>query len=234
MVQGSKNKKWVPLLAPGSLNEVRVRADWWVNQGLSAHLVVVLWLQGSWKSPCTLCSQQLRNGSWFPGSFGILLFIIAPTAPVQLFSVPFGFFIFCCSRKYLSRCKHSASRSQADLSCLTGGEAEGRLEWGPLSWSSVRSTCGTSSMGDPLATPYCEEATQEDLCQRDTNTVLRLRLELQVRPPRRVCLCVCNALCLIHSSALETFLLWDSVVFQAHTLKFWSLKPWNRKAPIGQ
>ena len=46
------------------------------------------------------------------GIFGILLFIIAPTAPVQLFSVPFGFFVFCCSRKYLSRCKHSGKGSQ--------------------------------------------------------------------------------------------------------------------------
>ena len=43
-------------------------------------------------------------------------------------------------------------RSQPiSLSHRWGGR--GRLEWGPLSWSSVRSTCGTSSMGDPLATP---------------------------------------------------------------------------------
>ena len=63
--KGVRTRNGCPCLLPGSLNEVRVGTDWWVR---SEVVCPPPWwwccVQGSWKSPC-LCSQQLRNGSWF-------------------------------------------------------------------------------------------------------------------------------------------------------------------------
>ena len=47
----------------------------------------------------------------------------------------------------------------------------------------------------------------------------------------RVCLCVCALVSLYTPVPWKHSLLWDSVVFQARTLKFWSLKPLEQESP---
>ena len=48
----------------------------------------------------------------FLGSFCILLPRIRPNGTcTQLFLVPVSFFVFCCSRRRLSRCKHCSKGS---------------------------------------------------------------------------------------------------------------------------
>ena len=54
--------------------------------------------------------QKWQLGFW---SFCILLSIICPNcACMQLFLVPHSFFVFCCLRRCLSRCKHCSKVSQ--------------------------------------------------------------------------------------------------------------------------
>ena len=77
------------------------------------------WVQGSCTVPC-FCSQHLRSGSWVFWSFCILLSIICPScACMQSFLVPYSFFVFCCLRRLLSRCKHCGKGFQvpACLNC---------------------------------------------------------------------------------------------------------------------
>ena len=60
--------------------------------------------------------QKWQLGLW---SFCILLFIIFPNcASTQLFLVPYSFFVFCCWRRPLPRCKHCNKGSQVPT-CLT-------------------------------------------------------------------------------------------------------------------
>ena len=49
--------------------------------------------------------------------------------------------------------------------------------------------------------------------------------------PGRVCLCVCALVSPYTPVPWKHSLLWDSVVFQARTLKFWSLKPLEQESP---
>ena len=69
--------------------------------------------QGSCLVSC-FCSPHLR--SWQP--FRISLFIICPNCACRQFLVPYSFFVFCCWRRDLSRCKHSSKGSQVPA-CLT-------------------------------------------------------------------------------------------------------------------
>ena len=62
--------------------------------------------------PC-FCSRHLRSGNSFFWSFFILLFIICPNCTyMQLFLVPYIFFVFCCSRRCLSMCKNCSKGPQ--------------------------------------------------------------------------------------------------------------------------
>ena len=64
-------------------------------------------------TPC-FCSQIFRSGSWgFFLSFCILLSRTYPNCPcTQLFLVAYSFFLFCCLRRCLCRCKHCSKGSQ--------------------------------------------------------------------------------------------------------------------------
>ena len=65
--------------------------------------------------PLLLCSWLFRSGSWifFFLVFSIFLSIICPNCTcMQLFLVPYNFFVFCCSRRGLSRCKPRSKGSQ--------------------------------------------------------------------------------------------------------------------------
>ena len=58
----------------------------------------------SYAVPCFApSSSEMAVGSW---CFYVLLFEIA-FAYVQLYLVPYGFFVFCCSKTRLFRCKRS-------------------------------------------------------------------------------------------------------------------------------
>ena len=52
-------------------------------------------------------------------------------ASTWLFLVPYSFFIFCCSRRHLSRCRHCSKGSQ-DPTCLRTGSLS--LEMSPGGW----------------------------------------------------------------------------------------------------
>ena len=60
---------------------------------------------------------------WTIGEFPVwaFLYLIVYNCPgctlVQLFLVPYSFFVFCCSKRRLSRCKHCSKGSQ-DPACL--------------------------------------------------------------------------------------------------------------------
>ena len=60
-------------------------------------------------------SSEMPVSLW---CFCILLFVIA-FACVQVCLVSHGFFVFCCSRKRLSRCKHSRRGSQVPACLIT-------------------------------------------------------------------------------------------------------------------
>ena len=70
----------------------------------------------------TVCRNHAQDPAFAPGTsevavglwpFCILLFTIAPTAHVvQLFLVPYSFFVLCCLRRCLSRCKHCSKGSK--------------------------------------------------------------------------------------------------------------------------
>ena len=54
--------------------------------------------------------QKWQLGFW---SLCIFLSIICPNCTyMQLFVVPYSFFVFCCSRRCLSRCKHGSKGFQ--------------------------------------------------------------------------------------------------------------------------
>lgn len=90
--------------------------DWWVRpEG---------WLRGS--APClhlrgAVYRDPARDPAFAPGTLEVAvgfwlsgaLFIIYPNCPrVRLFLVPDSFFVFCCLKRRLSRCKHCDRGSQ--------------------------------------------------------------------------------------------------------------------------
>ena len=111
---GSKNKRQMPMLIiwggwAGSLNGMRAGSDKWVRwKGWSAHP-----LGG------TACSRDhvllLRAPQKWQLVCGFFLYLVhnCPDRPwVQLFLVPYSFFVFCCRRRHLPRCKHSSEKAQ--------------------------------------------------------------------------------------------------------------------------
>ena len=58
------------------------------------------------------CSRHLRNGGWF----AVFLYLIVPNYPsracLQLMLVPYSSSVFYCSRRRLSRCRHSGKGPQ--------------------------------------------------------------------------------------------------------------------------
>lgn len=94
-------------------------------------------------------------------------------------------------------------RSQPISLCHRWG-GRGRLEWGPLSWSSVRSTCGTSSMGDPLAMPRTVRSDSGGPLSMGHGHSRPAGWSCRCDP--RACVLVCVCACVtVHSSALEIF-----------------------------
>ena len=98
-----------------SLKGVRVGAgprfglEGWL--GWSAHPLAFAVCRDHTAVPC-FCSGHLRSSSWVFGLF-ISCSKFVPTAHVHsYFLLPYSFFIFCCSRKHLSRCKHCRQGSQ--------------------------------------------------------------------------------------------------------------------------
>ena len=80
--------------------------------GLPTPLVVL------YAVPC-FCSQHLRSGSWVL----VFLYLIVHNLPnctcTQLFLVPYiSFFVFCCWRRCLSRCKPCSKGAQVPA-CLS-------------------------------------------------------------------------------------------------------------------
>ena len=79
-------------------------------------------------APATLL-PALQNGSWSFWSFCILLSIICPNCEcMQLFLVPYSFFVFCCSRRHLSMQKLCSKGSQVPgLRVTHHATSEGQL-----------------------------------------------------------------------------------------------------------
>ena len=126
----------MPLLAPWG--RVSWFLKWGVGSGRSMGQVEA-WLRWS-AHPLggAVCSDHARSpafaldtsevavGFW---SFCIFLFIICPNCPcMKLFLVPCSFFVFCCWRRGLSRCKHCSKGSQVPA-CLKISFSSSRLTW---------------------------------------------------------------------------------------------------------
>ena len=122
---GTKTSNRFPCSLPdggraGSLNGVRLGLDWWVRpEG---------WLRGA--APClhlrgAVCRDRARDPAFAPGTLEVAvgfwpfgaLFVICPNCPrVRLFLVPYSFFVFCCWKRCLSRCKHCSKGAHAPAS----------------------------------------------------------------------------------------------------------------------
>ena len=129
--EGSKNKEQFPLLIcsprwgrAGSLHKVRV----WAGPGAGlegAHPFDGGERQGHAQCPAIAPDRPvllLALQNWWLGfqSLCILLSRICPNCTfTQLFLVPYRFFVFCCWRRHLSRCKPCSRGSQVPA-CLTG------------------------------------------------------------------------------------------------------------------
>ena len=90
------------------------RSSWSGGLGALPTPLVVACVQGA----CTvlLSLQKWQLDFW---SFCILLYIICPNRTyVQLFLVPYSFFIFCCLRRHLSRFKHCGKGLQVPVPSL--------------------------------------------------------------------------------------------------------------------
>ena len=99
----------------GSLYGVRVGVRPWVRlEGwlrCFAHSFGGVEYRGMHSTLLLLPALQIQQLGFV--SLCILLSIICPNcACTQLFLVPYNFFVFCCSRRHLSRCKHCSKRSQ--------------------------------------------------------------------------------------------------------------------------
>lgn len=79
------------------------------------------WLERSAPSPGeAVCRGHVESAAFSPGAAAgaigpcppcVLLFTTAPACRTVRFAVPRGFFVFCCSRRCLCRCKHSGQRA---------------------------------------------------------------------------------------------------------------------------
>ena len=119
-----ENKKLMPRWLwegrAGSLRGVRVGEVWWFElEGWLkwfAHRLVGAMCQDHTQFPAFAPgSSEMAVGLW---CFCILLFVIAFPC-VQLCLVPYNFFVFCCSRRCLSRCKHSYKGPWVPASLIT-------------------------------------------------------------------------------------------------------------------
>ena len=92
-------------------------------------------------TPC-FCHQLFRSNNWSFWSFCFLLSRLCLSwACAQLFLVPYGFFVFCCLRRHLSRCM----ASQIVLMVENPPANAGECRFGP--WSGRSSGGGH---GNPL------------------------------------------------------------------------------------
>ena len=55
------------------------------------------------------CSGLFKSDSWVFQSVCVFCSEFVPTVHAQLFLVPHGFFVFCCWRRGVSRCKHCST-----------------------------------------------------------------------------------------------------------------------------
>lgn len=65
----------------------------------------------------TFAPGSSEVGVGFLWSFCTLSIICSHCSCTQLFLAPYNFFVFCCSRRHLFRCKHCSKGSQV-LACL--------------------------------------------------------------------------------------------------------------------
>ena len=73
-------------------------------------------VQGACAVPC-FCSGLFRSGGWSLWSLCILLSRICPNcACTQLFLIPYSFFVFCRSRRRLSRCENCGTAAEGPRS----------------------------------------------------------------------------------------------------------------------
>ena len=71
-------------------------------------------------APNTLLLPPALQKWQLEGVFLVFLSIICPNcACTQLFLVPYSFFVFCCSKRRLSRCRHCSKVSQVPGSSLS-------------------------------------------------------------------------------------------------------------------
>ena len=90
-----------------------------------------LWscVQGACAGPC-FCSWLLISGSWV---FLVFLSIICPNcACTQLFLVPYSFFVSCCLRRGVSRCKPCSRGSQVPVFLTPSSWGTGSLDFSTL------------------------------------------------------------------------------------------------------
>ena len=119
-----------------------------------------------------VCRDHARYPAFAPGTWEVaagfwpfcILFILCPSrACVQLFLVPYSFFIFHCSRRYLSRRKHCSNGSQVPT-CLTWATlpwGDPVSEWQPCcSWGCLRSYSYTALV---LVVPHRPQESLRDL-----------------------------------------------------------------------
>ena len=67
-----------------------------------------------------LCSRLFGGSSWASLVFSCLLSrICLNCACMQLFLVPYSFFVFCCLRRCLPRCKHHSTAAKGPGPCLS-------------------------------------------------------------------------------------------------------------------
>ena len=93
--------------ARGFLNGLRGWASWWVGQEAQLRWSVH-------RTGGAVCRSHTQYPDFAPDTLemavGLWSFCICTR--VQVFLVPYSFFVFCCLRKYLCRCKHSSKESQ--------------------------------------------------------------------------------------------------------------------------
>lgn len=66
------------------------------------------------------CSWLFRSGNWVFWSFCFLSVTCPNCARTQLFLVPYSFFVCCCPRRCLCRCKHCSKGSWSQVpACLS-------------------------------------------------------------------------------------------------------------------
>lgn len=68
-----------------------------------------------------LAGSHLKGGSWVL-AFSYLIVYNLPQLLMHIFLAPQSFFVFCCSRRRLSRCKYCSKGSQVSGPSLSQGE----------------------------------------------------------------------------------------------------------------